>query len=115
MQLQVDAAFGIEVVRPERDPIVLRLAGQVILGKIRSVDGWIRVGADYRDRSVVPLATQHVGGGEASGAAADDHDGSERTGRGADGGRRGRRKLVPDENSVAASLDAPARDRIERW
>ena len=71
---QLDAPLAIELRRPQRNPVVLRLAGQIVFRQVRTIDRRIRIGADHRDRTVVAFAPQHVGGRQPGGAAADDHD-----------------------------------------
>jgi hypothetical protein len=71
---QLDTLLHVEVIRPERDPIVLRFTGEEVLRQVRPIDGWISIGADQKERSVVPLAPEHLGRGHACRSSADDDD-----------------------------------------
>ena len=68
-KLQVDALLGVELVRPQRDPLVLRLAGQELLRQVRAIGRRRVVGADHRDRAVVAFAAEHLCRGQAGWAA----------------------------------------------
>ena len=37
-QLQIDAALAVQIRRPQRNPVVLRFAGQVVLRQVRPID-----------------------------------------------------------------------------
>ena len=84
--------------RSHRDP---PLADVVIVG----------IGADHRQAAAVPLAAEHVGSRQPGRTAADDDD-------------IGRRRILPrprrsddalaNERLLAGTLDAPARQRVER-
>ena len=81
---QLDPIVRVELWRPQRNPVLLRGASQIVLRQVRPV-GWRRVvGADDRDLAVVPFAPQHVGGRQPRRAAADDHDGGGARSGGAD-------------------------------
>jgi hypothetical protein len=64
----------VEFRRPERDPVVLRLACEVVLREVRTIHRRIRIRADHRQRALVAFAPDHLGGGDACGASADNHD-----------------------------------------
>ena len=105
----------VEVIRPERNPIVLCVAGEEVLRQVRAVDGWVGIGADQRHRAVVRLAPEHLGRGHSRRPTADNHDRRWRLGGGgARGCRPRRRQLLPDEYPVAVPLHAPAGDWIQR-
>src|SRR3954468_12208824 len=72
---QLDAPLGVEMGRPKRNPILLRLASKIVFREVRTIDGRIDIGADDRNAAVVPVASQHVGRGQARGATADDENG----------------------------------------
>src|SRR5438093_484651 len=114
LQPQVDALFGVEAVCAQRDPLLRRVAGQVILGQVRPVHGRRVVVAQHHNAALVALAAQHLGGGETGRAAADNHDLLRRSGRRCDTGARCRHQLLPHEHLVVSKLSRPARDGTER-
>ena len=71
---QLDAPLHVEVIRPERDPIVLGFTGEEVLRQVWPIDGRIGIGADHQERTVVPLAPQHLGRRHARRTSADDDD-----------------------------------------
>jgi hypothetical protein len=113
-QNEVDALLHVELIRPERDPIVLRFTREEIFRQVRPIDGRIRVGTDHGKGAAVALAPQHLGRGHAGGPTADDHNGRRRPIGASRCGRRLRRQLLTDEQPVALAVHAPAGDRIER-
>ena len=58
LEPQVDAVLRIEAVRTQRHPILGRLAGEVVLGEVRPVDGRRVVIAQHDDAALVLLAPQ---------------------------------------------------------
>ena len=81
LEPQIDPVLGIEAVGPQRHPILLRVAGEVVLGQVRPVDRRRIVVAQHDDASLEMHAPEHLGRGEAGGASADDHDPVRSTGR----------------------------------
>ena len=67
-------SLGVQLRRPQRNPLVLCFAGQVVLGQVRTIHGRIVIGADDRHRVLVALTSQHVGRGQTGGATSDDHN-----------------------------------------
>jgi hypothetical protein len=108
---QVDAPLAVPVVAAQRDPFLGRVAREVVLREIRPIGRRRAVGAEHRQRAVVALAAQHVGGGQSRGATADDHD---RLRRGRLARARRHDELLAHVGFAALLLDAPARQRIER-
>ena len=51
---QVDLVVRVELGRPERNPVLLRRTGQIILGQVRPIDRRVIVGAEHRDGPVEP-------------------------------------------------------------
>ena len=78
---QIDTVLGIEALGPQRDPILLRISGEVILGQVRPVDGRHIVVAQHHDASLEMVTPEHLCCREAGGASADDHDPVRSTGR----------------------------------
>ena len=58
-EAQLDRVLGVEFGRAQRDPFLERGTGEIVFRQVRSVDRRIRIGAHYRNRSVVPFAAQH--------------------------------------------------------
>src|SRR5690606_40641566 len=73
-QAQVDALVAVGLRVLQRDPLLRRGAGQVVLGQVGPVAGQVGVGAGHGQRAVVAELAQAVGGGVGGGAAADDQD-----------------------------------------
>ncbi|MCY1231532.1 hypothetical protein D9M72_439850 [compost metagenome] len=73
-EAHVDAVLGIEALLAQRDPVLRRLAGEIVLRKVRAVDGQRLVIADHDDGALKLFAPQSFGGGKAGGAATDDDD-----------------------------------------
>ncbi len=71
---QVDALLLVVLGPAQRNPVFLRRARQVVLRQVGPVHRRIAVGADHRQRPVVALTAQHVGGREPGGATTNDHD-----------------------------------------
>ena len=110
---QVDLGIGVKIVRPQRQPILRRAAGEIILRQVRPVDRRRGIVAQHDDAAAKLLPPQHLGRGKARRAAADDHDLAGRI----DGPRDARLRLLallPDEDAIALALDLPDRKRIER-
>ena len=75
IQFQVDALIAVELGRAQRDPLLGRTAGQVVLRQVGSIAGQRVVGTEQRDLAVELFAPQHLGCGVARRATADDDDG----------------------------------------
>lgn len=71
---QLDPFLAVEILRPQRNPVVLRLTCQEVLRQVGAIDGRILIGADHCDRTVIAFATQHVRRCQASGPATENHD-----------------------------------------
>ena len=105
LEPQLDAVLGIEAVRPQRHPILRRIAGEIILGEIRPVDRRRIVVAQHDDASLILLAPELLGRGKASRAAADDHDFFRRSSRRLCRAAPARlRQLLAHENLAVAPL-----------
>jgi hypothetical protein len=92
----------------------LRLAGQVVLGKVWAIDGRIRIGADDGDRPLIRVAPQHIRGSQTCGATAKDHDRGRMRGSTLRYDRRCGLHFFANDYGVAAPLYAPTGNRIER-
>ncbi len=111
-EAQVDAVLGIEVLLAQRDPLLRRLTAEIVLRKVRAVDGQRLVIADHDDGALKLFAPQPLGGGKASGATPDDDDlfGS-RPGIAFAWGRRVLLALLANDYFVAALFNRPACER----
>ncbi len=110
---QVDARVGVETVRPQRQPVFRRAAGEIVLRQVRPVHRRGRFAAQHHDAAAKLLPPQHFGGGKPRRAAADDHDPAGRL----DNPLHARLRLLaflPDDNALALVLDLPHRDRAQR-
>ena len=74
LEPQVDVALLIEIIRAQRQPILRRAAGQIVLGEVGPIDRRRVVVAQHDDAALVVLAPQHLGCREAGRTAADDND-----------------------------------------
>src|SRR6185312_13175410 len=112
LQHQVDLVLAVEVRAAQRDPVLGPGAGEIVLREVRPVAGRRVVAAQHGDSAGIALAPQHLGAGEARGAAADDDDAF---GRQVAGTRLlgFLRLLVAHEDLAARLLDAPARHGTE--
>ena len=68
-----NAMLLVEARRPERDPLLGRVAGEIILGEVRPVVWRAFVGLDDHDRACVSAASKHFDGSRSS-CAGTDHD-----------------------------------------
>ncbi len=73
-EMQLDAVLPIEFRRAQRDPLLGRAAGQVVLRQIRPVVGCRAIGTQYRDAPSIALAAQRLGGAVARRAAPQNDD-----------------------------------------
>jgi hypothetical protein len=71
---KIDPAVAIIVRRPQRNPLFLGRASQVILGKVRTIYWRRGVGTHDGKRTVVALSPQHVGRSQTRGASTHDYD-----------------------------------------
>ena len=74
LETKIDGVVGIEVVAAQRNPFLGRVAGEVILGEVRPIDGCYVIIAQHDDAALVVLPPQHFRSGETGSAAAHDHD-----------------------------------------
>ena len=74
LETQVDLVLRIEAFSAQRNPVLRRLAGEVVLGKIGPIDGWRFVVAEHDDAALISFAAQFLGRGKTGRAAADDND-----------------------------------------
>ena len=70
----VDVVLGVESVGAQRDPLLGRVAGEIVLREVRAVVRRVRVVVDHVTRPSIAAAAQHLGRGAARGARADDDD-----------------------------------------
>jgi hypothetical protein len=113
LQSQIDMVVAVEIIRPQRQPVCWRAAGEIILGEVRPVDRRRIVIAQHHDAAAKVLTPQHLGCCESGGAAADDHHLVRHVGRRAARLGLWRDRLL-DENRVALPLDLPAGERAQR-
>src|SRR5438093_1130124 len=112
-QLKIDPGIAVEFRRTQRDPVLRRIAGEIILGQIRPVAWGSLIGAEHRQPAVEPLPAQHFGRREPRGAAADDDDVSGLHCR-SSALRLRALDLLARKHLCVALLDPPARHWIER-
>ena len=74
LETKVNSVVGIEAHRAEREPVLRRAAGEIVLGKVRPVDRRGFVAAQHDDLALVLPPPEHLRGSEARGAAADNGD-----------------------------------------
>ena len=113
VQMQLDAAIGVELVGTERQPILGRAAGKVVFRQIRPVDRRRPLGAQHDDASLIIAPAQHLGCGKTGGAAANDHDLPGRWRRRPFAARLWLLELVGDKDAPVALVHLPARDRAQ--
>jgi hypothetical protein len=106
LEPQVDAGFGIKAVRAQRQPILRRAAGEVILRQVRPVDRRRGIIAQHHDAASKLLPPQHLGRRESRSPSADDHDLAGRIG-GSVAARLRLFALLPDQDAIAFLLDLP--------
>src|SRR5579863_6683838 len=111
---QLDVVLRIKRIGAQRQPILRRAAGKIILGQIGPVDRRRAIIAQHHDAAAVVAPPQHLGRGEAGGAAADDDDLSGRIRRRGPAARFCLRALVLDEDAAVPLLDIPAGERAQR-
>jgi hypothetical protein len=76
MKVKINLATAIVVSRPQRNPLLLSRACQVVFGKIRTIH-WGRVVGTYdRNRALIAFAPQHVCGRQTSSTSPDKHNGA---------------------------------------
>ena len=110
---QFDGILGVKRVRPQRQPILRRAAGKIVLRQVRPVDRRRAVIAEHHDAAAVLAPAQHLGRGKTGGAAADDDDLLRRIARRRLAARSRLRALLLDEDAAVALLDSPARHRAQ--
>ncbi len=101
---------AIEGVVLQRHPGRVRLAGEIVLGKVRPVVGRQRIGAQQRQLARIAEIAQPLGRREPRRPAADDDD-RLRVARRRSLGRVRRRQLLAHERLAVRHLDFPAIDR----
>jgi len=106
-----DVLLGVELGRAEGDPLLRRLAGQVVLGQVRAIHRAGGLGRHEGDGTGIPGAPQCLRGGGAGGTAAHDHDGAGRPRRHAR--RRRHLSLGADAHTPVRAPHVPAGDRVE--
>jgi Flp pilus assembly protein TadD len=76
VERELDTPIRVILRRSQRHPFVRGSAGKIVLGEIGPIIGCRVIRAKNRDRSVIALASESVGGREARGAPSDDNHGS---------------------------------------
>src|SRR6185437_11785797 len=113
---EFDTGLCVVGVGSERHPILRRLASQIILRQVGTIDRRCGIIADHGDQTGKSLPPKHLGCGKAGAAAADDDDSVRRRSGSA---RRGWRflcrvPLTANKEPVALALDLPDRERGQR-
>ena len=107
---ELDTVFGIELVRAERQPILWRVAGEIILRQIGPINRGSGIVTDHDDATIEPAPPKHLGGCKAGCSSADNHNSPHAVCRW-QGLGFWLLALFLDEDSAAALLDFPALDR----
>ena len=102
----------IKLVGAQRQPILRRAAGEIILGQIGPVDRRRAIVAQHHDAAAIVAPPQHLGRGEAGGAAADDDDLAGRIRRRGPAARFWLLALVLDEDAAVRAA-RPASTRAD--
>ena len=111
---KVDGVLGVKFLRAQGKPIFRRMACEIILGQIGSVDGRGFVVAQHDDVPAIIPSSQHFRRGESGSAPADNNDSLRAVGFRS--GRRSRmRAFLNDEDFIIPLLDPPGVNRGERW
>src|SRR3954468_20173031 len=110
-----DAVLVIEAGRANWDPLLGRIAGEIVLGEIGPVVGGALVVIYNDNLAVEGTASQHLGRRGSGGTRSDDYDFTQRRLWGPFG--IGRRQwvaldLVAHDDGAAATLDTPTGDRV---
>ena len=111
---QVDLRLGVEIIRPQRQPVLRRAAGEIILGQVRPVHRRRRLGAQHHDAAAIILPPQHLGCGKARRATADDHDPGRAHRWRPSPAASGCSRFSRTKMRSSSLLDLPDRDRAER-
>ena len=106
-------SFGVKTIGAQRQPILRRAAGEIILGQVRPVHRRRGIAAQHDDTAAILLPPQHFGRGESRRTSADDDD-LVHCGHSSCAARRGLLALLPDDDAIALVLDLPDGKRIER-
>ena len=112
-ELEFDSVLGVPIVAAQPQPLLGRISGEIILGKVGPVAWGVGIRAEDRYLAVKAEAAQLVGAGEARGASSNDDDLAD-VGAGGRGGGGPVLDFAADERAVAFDLDQPAIDRVER-
>ena len=113
VEAQFDAVLGVELVRPQRQPILRRAAGEIVLRQVGPVDRRRGILAQHDDAAAEAAPPQHLGRRKARRTAADDDDVSEARPSMRRPPRLGLLALFLDENPAVALLDLPAVNRAQ--
>ena len=109
---EFDAGIPVKAVRPQRQPVFRRAAGEIVLGQIWPVDRRRGIIAEHDDAAAKLLPPECLGRGKSRRAPADDHDPAGRI----DGPPDPRLRLLalsPDEDALTLVLDMPDGERAQ--
>src|ERR1700730_15782293 len=112
-KLEVDAGLGVKTVRTQRQPVLRRAAGKIILRQIRPIHRRRGIVAEHHDAAAKLLPPQHLSRGKARRTTADDHDVAGCIDRSL-AARLRLFTLLPDQDPVALALHLPDRERTQR-
>ena len=71
---QLDAALPVELIRPEREPLLAGVPGQEILRQVRAIHRAARLAVEEHHAALVSFFAQGLGRDRASSSGAHDHD-----------------------------------------
>src|SRR5438045_7613020 len=107
----------VEVRRPNRDPFLRRMPGEIVLREVGPVVRGSFVVVDNGDVAAIAATPQHLAGGSSRRARADDYNLAQALAGnmyGICGGKGVTLDLVAHDDAITAPLDAPAGHRVER-
>ena len=104
---QLDPGLGVKAVWSQRHPVFGGSAGEVVLREVRPVHWCGVIVAQHHELASIPLPTEHLGGRETGGTAANDHDPIGRPARCPRSGFPTLRHLLSNEDFPVLPLDGP--------
>src|SRR5215469_9051324 len=107
---KINLPLAVVIRRPQRNPVLLCRAGQIVLGKIRTIHRWRVVGTYDREGPSITFPPQHVRRRQTGSASAYDHNRTWSIRR-TFGSRR--REFLTNENLVAETFNPPTGNGVK--